>query len=337
MLVRINNPPNRFISSRLEWLDEIPFQSTQVYEEQTRKIISENDSPDVGFRYSLNPYRGCHHGCAYCYARPTHQYLDFGAGSDFETKIVAKVNAPSRLREEFMNKKWRGDLLLFSGVTDCYQPLEANYELTRKCLMVCNDFCNPAGIITKSSLIQRDIDLLKSLHVNAGVRVYFSIAFSDEVMARKIEPYAPSPKARWRAMEALAKAGIPVSVGLAPVIPALNESQIPEILKKSKENGADTAFMTLLRLQHEVKEVFLGNIQKNFPSSVTKVINRIKAMRNNSLYQSDFGRRMKGEGQEWEVVEFLFNKHCEELGLNRNCNGVNRSTFRRPQRQLGLF
>jgi DNA repair photolyase len=200
-----NNPPNPFHHSQVEWIDA-PEETLQVYEEQARSILSENDSPDISFRYSLNPYRGCFHACAYCYARPSHHYLDFGAGTDFERKIVAKVNAPALLRETFMRPRWQGEPIVFSGNTDCYQPLELSYALTRGCLEVCREFKNPVFIITKGAIIRRDIDLLKELHRCASVHVTMSIAFSDDELSRLIEPGAPRPSVRFRALEELAAA-----------------------------------------------------------------------------------------------------------------------------------
>lgn len=346
MLVKINNPANRFTKSQVEWLEENPLQRSEVYLEKVKSIISSNDSPDIKFTYSVNPYRGCHHGCAYCYARPTHQYINFSAGSDFETKIVVKINAAEKLKEAFLKKSWKGEKIVFSGVTDCYQPLEAEYKLTRSCLIVCNDFCNPLGIITKGALIRRDIDILQSLHQNTDLKIYISLAFSDDEMSRKIEPYAPSPSIRFKTLEALAKSGLNVGIGIAPVIPALNDYQIPEILKRAKECGANTAFMTLLRLPTEVKEVFLNNIQSNYPDRYGKVVNRIKSMRGDRMNEHKFGQRMHGTGKEWEAIEFLFNSSCEKFGLNQrqtqkeeNQKGNNEfvSTFKRPTPQLSLW
>jgi len=216
----ISNPPNPWHSAYREWIDAPPPEAQlEIYEEQAKTVLSENDSPDVGFRFSLNPYRGCFHACAYCYARPTHQYWDFGAGTDFERKIIVKTNAPEKLREAFMKKSWQGELVVFSGNTDCYQPLEVPYTLTRRCLEVCREFRNPVGLITKSALIRRDIDVLAALARDARAVVHMSIAFADDAMARKIEPNAPSPSTRFAAIRALTDAGIPVGVGIAPIIP----------------------------------------------------------------------------------------------------------------------
>lgn len=338
MLKPVSNPPNPYHKTIVEWLDCPPNAQLQVYEEEVKSILSTNDSPDIGFEYSINPYRGCFHGCAYCYARPTHQYIDFGAGSDFERKIVAKVNAAEKLREAFMKKSWQGEEIVFSGVTDCYQPLEARYELTRRCLEVCAEFRNPVAIITKGALIRRDIDVLKRLNEHASLKVMMSIAFSDDKMSKEIEPNAPRPSVRFRAMEELAAAGISVGVGCAPVICGLNDSQIPAILEEAKNCGATTAFMTLLRLPAEVKDVFLERLQQTYPDRFNKVVNQLKEMKGGKLNRTEFGKRMRGEGPQWEAIRFLFKNSCEKLGLNKKGEGQERvSTFRRPERQLKLF
>src|SRR5881227_73593 len=210
----ISNPPNPWLSTEVEYLEEIPPAELEVYEDHTREILAHNDSPDVGFSWSLNPYRGCFHACAYCYARPTHEYWGFGAGTDFDSKIVVKRNAPSLLREAFLKTSWRGELIVFSGNTDCYQPLEATYGLTRGCLEVCAEFRNPVGIITKAALVARDLELLKRLHTEAWVQVYFSIPFADNETARKVEPQAPSITKRLEAMRVLSESGIPTAISI---------------------------------------------------------------------------------------------------------------------------
>lgn len=208
----VSNPPNPWNSTHVDWLGDPPPARLTVFEEDARSILSENDSPDVGFRWSVNPYRGCFHACAYCYARPTHQYLGFGAGTDFERRIVAKVNAAALLEQAFNRRSWLGERIAFSGVTDCYQPLEAHYGLTRSCLEVCARFRNPVGIITKGALVRRDVDVLQQLHRTAAVRVHLSIPVADDDTARIIEPGASLPSQRFAAMEALARAGVPVGL-----------------------------------------------------------------------------------------------------------------------------
>jgi len=329
----------RFTRQQLEWLEEPPHAALEIFEENARSIIAKNDSPDVGFSYSLNPYRGCFHACAYCYARPTHQYLDFGAGTDFERKIVVKTNAPQKLIEELEKPSWNGSDIVFSGVTDCYQPIEAHYELTRRCLTVLAKYRNPVGVITKGTLIRRDVDILAELSRNARVQVYLSVAFADDDLSKLIEPHAPRPSARFRAISDLTAAGIPVGVGLAPVIPGLNDSQIPEILSKAKRAGASRAFMTLLRLPAEVKDVFMERISAALsPELARKVFAQTCNMRGGAFNRSEFGQRMRGNGAEWEAVEWLFQRSVEREGLNRPGSTANsRNSFRRPSAQLDLF
>src|SRR5689334_1556045 len=225
----VSNPPNPWLSSEVEYFDEIPAARLEVWEDHTRNILASNDSPDVGFSFSVNPYRGCFHACAYCYARPSHEYLSLGAGTDFDRKILVKPEAPALLRAAFEKKSWRKETVAFSGVTDCYQPLEASYRLTRGCLEVCVEHANPAAIITKSALIERDVDVLGALARVASVFVTISVPFWDPERARAIEPYAPTPARRLRAIETLARAGLSVGVNVAPIIPGLNDQDIPKI------------------------------------------------------------------------------------------------------------
>jgi DNA repair photolyase len=335
----ISNPQNRFTAQTYEWLDVPPEATLEVYEEQAKSIISENDSPDVGFRYSVNPYRGCFHACAYCYARPTHQYIDFGAGTDFERKIVAKKNAPELLREAFEKKSWQGETIVFSGVTDCYQPLELSHELTKRCLEVCLEYRNPVGIITKGVVIERDIPLLVELSKVTTVKVYASIAFADDLMSKAIEPSAPRPSRRFKAMKLLHENGIDVGLGIAPVIPSLNDIDIPEILERGKEAGATTAFLTLLRLPAETAKVFTERLESALPSKAKKVLSQIQQMRGGKLNNSEFGSRMRGRGEQWKSIEWLFDSQCKKLGLNLQRNGEKRppiKTFKRPSPQLEL-
>lgn len=256
---RIENPPNPFQSYGCEYFEGVEAPAKlEVYEDHTKSILSRNDSPDLPMRWSLNPYRGCAHACVYCYARPSHEYLGFGAGSDFETKILVKPSAPELLREAFMKKSWKGETVVFSGDTDCYQPLEASYGLTRKCLEVCLEFGNPAGIITKSFLVTRDIDLFIKLHKRTHFWANISIPFWDEKTARLVEPFASSITQRFEAIKKLSDAGIRVGVSLAPVIPGLNDSDMVQILKKAKTCGASSAWFTLVRLPGTVKDVFFA-------------------------------------------------------------------------------
>ncbi|MDZ4805014.1 MAG: PA0069 family radical SAM protein [Candidatus Eisenbacteria bacterium] len=336
------NPPHRWSGLRLDY-DEVPPPPADlvIFEERARTILSANDSPDISFKWSLNPYRGCFHGCAYCYARPSHSYWDFGAGTDFERKIVVKVNAPEKLRESFLKPSWSGEVVAFSGNTDCYQPLEIQYELTRRCLEVCLEFRNPVGIITKGSIVRRDVDLLAALARTARASVYVSIPFADEEMARALEPWAPSPKARFDTLRILSEAGIPTGVSISPIIPGLNDSQIAEVLERAALAGATRAFHILLRLPNEVKPIFFERLAAAYPDRVDKVRNGIKAVRGGAINDSRFGHRMTGAGPRWEAARYLFDSTCRRLGLNgkrqTEFDEDVATTFRRPGDQLGLF
>ncbi|APR81779.1 Radical SAM domain protein [Minicystis rosea] len=336
----IDNPPNPWSSTHVEWLEAPPNATVSIYEEEARSIISENDSPDIGFRYSVNPYRGCLHACAYCYARPTHQYLGFGAGSDFDRKIVAKKNAPEVLRKEMMRPSWEGELIVFSGNTDCYQPLEASYQLTRRCLEVCLEFRNPVGIVTKSALVRRDVELLAELARRARCTVNMSVAFARDEVARKIEPYASRPSNRFEVLRRLSDAGVSTGVIVAPIIPGLNETDIPELLERARDAGALRAGMTMLRLPAEVLPVFDGRLEEAFPERAQKVRNAVREMRGGKMNKSEFGARMTGVGARWAAIESLFAVHCKRLGLNRDLprhEDPGPSTFRRPTKQGTLF
>ncbi len=337
----VSNPPNPWQSTHVELLEPAPDAKVEVFEEPAREILSENNSPDIPFRYSLNPYRGCHHGCAYCYARPTHQYLGFGAGTDFDRKIIVKTNAPERLRARFMKRSWTGDTVMFSGNTDCYQPLEASYQLTRQCLQVCAEFRNPVSIVTKGALIQRDIDVLQELNERARVSVYVSIAFSDEAMARAIEPWASTPARRLQTIRALADAGIPVGVSVSPVIPGLNEDQISQVLEQAADAGATGAFMILLRLAPEVHTVFRERLQATYPNRVEKVFNAITDMRGNNLTGTGRNNRMIGDGPRWQAIRDLYQLQVRKLGFrhNRETEWIaedKETTFQRPGDQLSM-
>jgi len=338
MLLRVSNPPNPWESTHAEWLGEPPNAELQVFEEKARTIIAENDSPDVGFRFSVNPYRGCFHGCSYCYARPTHQYLDWGAGTDFERKIVVKINAPELLRRELGRRSWTGDTIVFSGVTDCYQPLEAAYGLTRRCLEVCLEHRNPVGIVTKGSLVRRDADLLAQLARQAHARVFLSIPFADDATARAVEPNVPPPSARFETLAILTQAGVPTGVGLAPVIPGLNDSDIPKVLSRAREAGAEHAFLTLLRLPAETLPVFHKRLEEAFPLRAQKIWRAIEEVRGGRRNDSRFGFRMRGAGPRWEAIERIFEVETRRLGFRDEEDDVPRSsTHIRSPRQPELF
>ncbi|AKF03907.1 PA0069 family radical SAM protein [Sandaracinus amylolyticus] len=338
----VQNPPNRFSSTEIDYEGEAPLAELTPIEERAKSILSENDSPDVGFRWSINPYRGCYHGCAYCYARPSHQYLGYGAGTDFDRKIVVKINAPELLREAFDRPSWSGETIAISGNTDCYQPLEAKYRLTRALLELCLAYKNPVGLITKGSVIRRDLDVLAALARTTRCRVTMSIAFASDDDARAIEPWASPPSKRFETLKMLADAGVPCGVSLAPVIPGLNDSQMPEILERAKDCGASHAFIVLLRLPSEVLPVFDERLAQALPMRHAKVMNAIREMRGGRMYESDFGLRQVGRGERWRMIEQLFETHLRRLGLDRRSTAMDTdedppTTFERPKKQLTLF
>lgn len=339
----VSNPPNPWSTTHVEYLEQAPAATLQVFEEQARSIVSENDSPDLSFRFSVNPYRGCIHACAYCYARPSHQYLGWGAGTDFDRKIVVKTNAAELLEKELGRRSWQGDTIVFSGNVDCYQPLEASYALTRRCLEVCLAFRNPVSLITKGALVRRDAALLADLARRARARVHFSIPFADDAVARKIEPYASRSSLRFEAMRALVDAGVPTGISISPLIPGLNDSDVPELLERARACGAETAFMVPLRLPREVAPVFDERIEAAFPDRAGKIRRGIQELRRGKMNESAFGARFQGAGARWAAVERLFEVHCGRLGLNVSTAGSTHpsqppeTTFRRPSRQGSLF
>lgn len=328
---RIWNPPNPYLTEHRELLGEPPVAALEVYADHAQSILSKNDSPDIGFRWSVNPYRGCAHACGYCYARPTHEYFGLGAGTDFERKIFVKPRAPQLLAQAFRRRSWRGERVVFSGVTDCYQPLEAAWTLTRGCLEVCRDFHNPVAVITKSALIRRDIDVLAELSRTAGASVAISIAFVDEQIARLMDPGAPSPRRRFETMRLLADAGIDVGIGVAPIIPGLNDSDIPALLREAKRCGARFAFKTLLRLPGSVKAVFFHRLHEALPLRAAKIEHRLRETRDGALSDSRFGHRHHGSGAYWDVIDQQWDLWTRKLGFNQeDVASPTPSTFRRP-------
>lgn len=339
------NPANRFVPVELtpdfdhsepgEWISP----ATQVYEDLTKSIIAENDSPDVGFRFSLNPYRGCEHGCIYCYARPTHEYFGLSAGLDFETKIFAKRNAPELLIRELSSAKWKGDGIAFSGVTDCYQPVERKLQLTRRCLEVLAECGNPAFIITKSHLVTRDIDLLSAMAARKTSAVFLSVTTLDDELAARLEPRASRPRKRLEAIEMLSAAGIPVGVMVAPLLPGLTEHELPNILKACADRGAITAAYVALRLPFAVKVLFEAWVKEHYPDRAAKVLNRIREIRGGKLNDPNFGSRMKGEGIFAAQIQSLFRMARKRAGLDRPFPDLTTEHFRRPSRdgQLSLL
>ena len=334
----IANPRNPFESSHRELLEPPGRVTLQVYDDSTRTILNRNDSPDLPFRWSLNPYRGCSHACAYCYARPTHEYWGFGAGTDFDSKIVIKQDAPELLRAAFMKPSWKGESIAFSGNTDCYQPLEASYGLTRGCLEVCAEFRNPVGIVTKGALVVRDLDVLQRLRAEAWVRVHISMPFADDRTARMVEPQAPSITKRLEAMQRLSEAGIPTAVLVAPIIPGLNEDDMPEILDRARRAGAVGAAYSLLRLPGSVEPVFLERMAEAFPDRIGKIVGRIRDVRGGKLSEGEFFKRHAGQGQYWRMIEQLFEAGVQRAGFPNDREESVPRTFRRPgTMQTSLF
>lgn len=311
------DPPNRFDRThrepdleQLEWDDEYLQQRLdrpiEYLPDASRSIISENDSPDLPFKYSANPYRGCVHGCSYCYARNSHEYLGLNAGLDFETKIFVKEDAPALLREFLSRKNWRAETITFCGVTDCYQPAERQYRLTRQCLEVARDFRQPVGIVTKNALVVRDLDLLTQLAERQLVQVNISVTTLNPELARTMEPRTSIPAARLRAISTLAAAGVPVRVMVAPLIPGLNDHEAPAVMQAAREAGALDAAYTLLRLPQTVEPVFLEWLQRTQPLKAEKVQHLIRETRRGRLNNSNFGERMKGVGPIAEQIRTMF-------------------------------
>jgi DNA repair photolyase len=335
----ISNPPNPWQSAEVDFLGEPPTARLEVYEDATREILSHNDSPDVGFTWSVNAYRGCGHACAYCYARPTHEYLGFGAGTDFETRIAAKLRAPALLREAFERPSWRGELVAMSGVTDPYQPLEASLRLTRGCLEVCLEYLNPVAIITKAPLVERDLDLLAPLARRGAASAMVSLPFLDKARARALEPGAAAPERRLSTVRRLAEAGVPVGVMVAPVIPGLNDEEIPRVLDAAAAAGASSAGWVLLRLPGSVKAVFEERLREALPERAERVLHRVREARGGALYDPRFGKRQRGEGAVASAIGALFDAAARRAGLAPRPDGARQqpSPFRRPRPQLDLF
>ncbi len=326
----VDNPPNPWATEHVEWLGEPPDAQLAVHEEEAKSILSENESPDLPFRWSLNPYRGCYHGCSYCYARPSHQWLGWGAGTDFERRLVVKTNAAALLRKAFARRSWRGERIAFSGVTDCYQPLEATYGLTRACLETCLAHRNPVVVITKGALVRRDIDVLAGLAREAHAIVYLSIPFATEEGARALEPWASPVAQRFEAIAELSAAGVTTGVSLSPLVPGLNDADVPEILERARDAGATHAFQILLRLPAEVDGVFRARLREALPLRAARVESALAEMREGQR-GARFGERMVGAGQRWKAVADLFDLHCRRLGMgSRETEARAVDTFRRP-------
>jgi DNA repair photolyase len=330
-----SNPPNRFEQLTLErdadWDPESdPLPRTQFLRDRSSSILSYNDSPDLGFEASLNPYRGCEHGCIYCYARPTHEYLGFSSGLDFETKIMVKEDAPRLLREQLSSPGWVPKVIALSGVTDPYQPVERRLELTRRCLEVLAEFRNPVTIVTKNNLVTRDVDLLAELATCHAVAVFISVTSLDTELRKILEPRTSPPAARLAAIGALAKAGIPTGVLVAPVIPGLTDHEIPAIVAAAAAAGAAFAAHTVLRLPYSVAPLFEEWLTRHLPDKKDKILHRIRALRGGKLNNSEFGSRMTGEGIFAEQIARLFDVACRKAGWSGQGPELSTAHFRKP-------
>ena len=336
------NPPNRFVPIQVErefWTPDDPLPRTQFYRDDSRSVIAYNDSPDVGFNASVNPYRGCEHGCGFCYARPTHEYFGLSAGLDFETKIFVKEDAPELLRRELASSRWKPQLLALSGVTDPYQPIERRLRITRRCIEVLVEARNPTGVITKSHLVTRDIDLFQDLKRFGAVAASLSITSLDRNLQRVMEPRASTPQRRLDAIRELAEAGIPAGVMVAPIIPGLTDHELADILAAAAGAGATRAGFIMLRLPLTVAPLFEAWLERHFPERKEKVLNRLRDMSDGKLYDSSFGRRQRGEGPFADQVRRMFEITCSRLGLAGRPPALTTDHFRRPSLggQLRLF
>ncbi len=311
---QINNPPNPYLKYSAEFLGEPPTVKLEVFEEiTTKKIITKAWSSDFGNRFTVNCYRGCVHACTYCFARQYHEYLGYGAGTDFETKIVVKINAPEILRNELKRTRQKINHLDFSFATDPYLPLEASYELTRKCLQVCREFRVPIAIITKSPLITRDLDILTDLDCT----VFFSIPFLTTEKSKPFELYTPIPDVRFRAMKTLTDAGIKVGIGIAPIILGYNESEIPKLLEKARENGATKAFINLIHFDTDsILEYFTQKLHEKIPTKAAKILNTLKRERDGNLRHRNYKERNTGKTEQWQTAVKLFELHYKRLGFD---------------------
>jgi DNA repair photolyase len=346
-----HHPPNRFLPTHVEaTFDDLESDDdllvegrkvpTQFMADASRSILTENNSPDVGFRWSINAYRGCEHGCAYCYARPTHEVFGLSAGLDFETKIFVKHDAPALLRAELARPSWRGEVVAISGVTDCYQPAERRFRLTRRILEVMSEANQPAGLITKNALVTRDLDLLASMARRRLAHVFFSVTTLDAELARTMEPRTSPPRKKLAAMKTLSDAGVPVGVMVAPVVPGLTDHEIPAILEAAHEAGASSAGYVLLRLPLTVVPVFEAWLAENYPDKRDRVESLIRSTRGGGLYQAEFGVRQRGSGEYAEQIGRSFRVFSHKFGLAGRLPELDSSQFCPPRAssgQLALF
>lgn len=338
-----HNPKNRFNSTHLQYdvdeeTGELSRPGTKLIPDHTKNIISRNSSPDISFDVSVNPYRGCEHGCVYCYARPTHEFLGMSAGLDFESKIIVKYDAPELLKKELAKPSWKPQTLVMSGVTDPYQPIEKKLQITRGCVEVLAECNHPLVIITKNYMVTRDIDLLSKLAGKNAVKVVLSVTSLDKTITDTMEPRTSRPQKRLQAIRELTEAGIPVHVNIAPVIPGLTDDEIVPIMEASAEAGAESLAIVNLRLPYGVKDLFVKWLSDHHPNRKNKVLNKLKSLKNGQLNRSDFGERFRVEGAYGEQLRQLVAIHSKRLGLNQNRIPLCTAHFRRPATdQLTLF
>ena len=343
------NPPNRFEQLRIEddfshlneeeedgaQFAQARHIATKYFADDSQSIISHNSSPDIPFRYSLNPYRGCAHGCAYCYARPTHEYLGFSAGLEFQTRVLVKQRAPELLRDWLARPEYSPEWIAFSGVTDCYQPVERRFRLTRQCLEVALEARQPIGIVTKNALVTRDLDLLQEMARFNIIQVAMSVTTLDAALARVMEPQTSAPWARLRAIGELARAGVPTQVMVAPIVPGLNDVEIPRILQAAEEAGATSAAYVTLRLPLTVEPVFLEWLEHAIPEKKDRILSRIRSVRDGELSDSKFGSRMRGSGAIADQIRQTFQVFARKCGLEGKPPEFDTSQFRPPRTSTG--
>lgn len=338
-----DNPVNRFEGDYIDYdlneeTGEKPKPDTRLYRDDTKSVISYNNSEDISFDAGINPYRGCEHGCIYCYARPYHEFLGFSSGLDFESRIMVKYDAPELLRKTMSSEKWEPKVVAMSGATDIYQPVERELELTRACLEVFRDFRNPVSMITKNRLITRDLDILCEMNKYQCIQVTISVTTLDKHLCNIMEPRTTRPAKRIETIRRLSEAGIPVTVNVAPVIPGLTDHEIPEILSLASAAGAKWARHIMLRLPYKVKDMFAEWLQQHMPDRKDKILNRITDIREGKLNSTEWGERMKGKGKFAEQISDLFHVQCRKSGLNKEERILKTDNFiRKKGNQLNLF
>ncbi len=342
-----SNRSGRFEAEKRELVDdgweslaELPPFKTEVHREIAKSIIATNDSPDISFDQSINPYRGCEHGCSYCFARPTHAYLGHSPGLDFETKLYAKTNAAELLEKELGNPRYMPKYIALGAVTDPYQPIEREHRITRAVLEVLDRVSHPVGIVTKSALVARDVDILARMAERGLVKVAISVTTLDRMLARKMEPRASTPAKRLEAIKTLREAGVPVAVMAAPIVPALNDSEIERILAAAAEAGAKEAGYVMLRLPHELKDLIREWLETDFPDRAKRIINILRSMHGGKDYTPEWRVRQRGQGPYADQVSARFRLACKRLGLNERNHKLRLDLFQRPLprgTQLTLF